>query len=64
MAEIELSILSRQCLDRRIADQETLEREIAAWVEPRNHYSQPMEWRFTTVDARTKLVRLYPTISA
>jgi len=63
MAEIELSILSRQCLDRRIADQETLKSEVTAWAEPRNLCSQPMEWRFTTDDARTKLAKFYPTIS-
>jgi len=63
MAEIELSILSRQCLDRRIGDQQTLKTEVAAWVEPRNLCSEPMVWRFTTDDARTKLARLYPIIS-
>lgn len=63
MAEIELSILSRQCLDRRIADKETMENEVSAWVSPRNHCSEPMKWRFTTEDARIKLKHLYPTIS-
>lgn len=63
MAEIELSILSRQCLNRRIPDQETLKREIGAWVKERNAYSSPMNWRFTTEDARVKLKKLYPTIS-
>lgn len=62
MAEIELSILSRQCLDRRIPDQETLKKEAAAWVNYRNAHSSPMDWRFTTDDARIKLGRLYPTI--
>jgi len=62
MAEIELSILSRQCLDRRIPDQETLKKEIAAWQEKRNAIAQPMEWRFTTEDARVKLKKLYPTL--
>ena len=61
-AEIELSILSRQCLDRRIADQETLKKEVSAWEKPRNAHSEPMNWRFTTEDARIKLKRLYPTI--
>ena len=63
MAEIELSILARQCLDRRIAEFETLQTEVAAWVETRN---QPQTWidgRFTTEDARTKLKRLYPSIN-
>ena len=62
MAEIELSILSRQCLDQRIPDQETLRMEIAAWQEQRNAIAQPMEWRFTNEDARVKLKKLYPTI--
>jgi hypothetical protein len=62
MAEIELSILSRQCLDRRIPDQETLKMEIAAWQEQRNAIAQSMEWRFTNENARVKLKKLYPTI--
>jgi len=62
MAEIEFSILSRQCLDRRIPDQETLSKEVGAWVEHRNASPSPMDWRFTTEDARIKLKRLYPTI--
>jgi transposase len=62
MAEIELSILSRQCLDRRIPDQETLKKEIASWQEKRNATAQPMEWRFTNEDARVKLKKLYPTL--
>lgn len=62
MAEIELSILSRQCLDRRMPDQETLKKEIAAWQASRNAIGKPMEWRFTTEDARVKLKKLYPTI--
>jgi transposase len=61
-AEIELSILSRQCLDRRIPDQETLKKEIASWQEKRNATSQPMECRFTNEDARVKLKKLYPTL--
>ncbi len=61
MAEIELSILSRQCLDRRIPDQPTLKREVQAWQDPRNAKTAPMDWRFTTEDARIKLKRLYPT---
>jgi transposase len=62
MAEIELSILSRQCLDRRIPDQDTLKKEIVAWQEKRNALAQPMEWRFTNEDARIKLKKLYPTL--
>jgi hypothetical protein len=62
MAEIELSVLARQCLDRRIPDQETLKQEIAAWEEQRNQEGKIVDWRFTTVDARIKLKRLYPSI--
>jgi hypothetical protein len=62
MAEIELSILSRQCMDRRIPDQEILIKEISAWQEKRNAIARPMEWRFTTEDARIKLKKLYPTL--
>ena len=62
MAEIEFSVLSKQCLDRRIADQPTLQREVSAWVAQRNAHKASMQWRFTTEDARIKLKRLYPTI--
>ena len=62
MAEIELSILSRQCLDRRIPDLEMLTREVAAWEHARNANTQAINWRFTTPDARIKLKRLYPSI--
>ncbi len=54
MAEIELSVLARQCLDRRIPDQETLIQEVAAWEEPRNQEEKSIDWRFTTADARIK----------
>ena len=63
MAEIELSILSRQCLDRRIPDQETLRAEVSAWEVTRNQHQEKMEWRFTNEDARVKLKKLYPSIS-
>lgn len=63
MAEIELSILSRQCLDRRIPDMDTLKREVAAWQDNRNHEETWIDWRFTTADARVKLKRLYPSIN-
>ena len=63
MAEIELSALSRMCLDRRIPDKETLTTEVAAWESERNTNSVTVEWRFTTDDARIKLNKLYPTIS-
>jgi hypothetical protein len=62
MAEIELSVLQRQCLDRRLGDRATVEREVAAWVEDRNAAGQQIDWRFTTADARIKLKRLYPTL--
>jgi DDE superfamily endonuclease len=63
MAESELSILSRQCLDRRIADPATLAREVAAWEARRNSAPATMDWRFTTADARIKLTHLYPLIT-
>ena len=61
MAEIELSILSRQCLDRRIPDQGTLATEVAAWERERNATATRVDWRFTTEDARIKLKHLYPS---
>lgn len=64
MAEIELSILSRQCLDRRIPDKESLIAEIGAWQQNRNNSKKQVDWRFTTSDARIKLKRLYPTLSS
>lgn len=64
MAEIELSVLARQCLDRRIPDQDTLKREIAAWEERRNDQSRTIDWQFTTENARIKLKRLYPSITS
>jgi len=60
MAEIEFSVLSRQCLDQRIADATTLQREEAAWEEDRNAHKTKVNWRCTTQDARIKLKRLYP----
>jgi hypothetical protein len=62
MAETELSVLGRQCLDRRSADQATLTKEVAAWEKERNERSVKVDWQFTTADARIKLKRLYPTI--
>ena len=62
MAEIELSILSRQCLNRRIPDKETLFREVKVWEKNRNESKSTIEWRFTTEDARIKLKKLYPTL--
>ncbi len=62
MAEIEIGVLSRQCLNRRIPDQDTLRTEINAWQAQRNHNSIRVNWRFTTDDARIKLKSLYPSI--
>lgn len=62
IAEIELSVLDRQCLDRRLADRDTLTTEVAAWTTARNAASVAIDWHFTTADARTKLKRLYPSL--
>jgi hypothetical protein len=62
MAEIELSVLSRQCLDQRIESSAEMEREVGAWEEDRNERGVGVQWRFTTADARIKLRKLYPTI--
>lgn len=62
MAKIELSILSRECLDRRIADEGTLKDEIKAYQDKRNEARARIEWRFTSKNARIKLHRLYPSI--
>lgn len=61
IAEIEFSILQRQCLDRRIPDQQTLRKEVAEWQERRNTEAVAVDWRFSTEDARIKLKRLYPS---
>ena len=60
IAEIELSALTRQCLDRRIPDRETLKRETTAWYVERNQLQKSVDWQFTTEDARIHLKRLYP----
>jgi hypothetical protein len=62
MAEIELSVLQQQCLDRRIPDEVTLTREIAAWEHQRNTEQATIDWRFSVSDARHKLERLYPSL--
>ena len=62
IAEIELSALTRQCLDRRIPDQETLTKEVAAWEQERNAAQVTVHWHFTTADARIKLKHLYPSL--
>ena len=64
MAEIELSILQRQCLNRRIPDQDSLKREVEAWEATRNANEAKVDWRFTTQDARIKLKKLYPSIQS
>ncbi len=62
VAEMELSVLARQCLDRRIPDLEALRREVAAWEQTRNAAVVKVDWQFTTADARVKQKKLYPTI--
>ncbi len=62
MAEIELSVLARQCLDRRIPDEAMLVQEVATWEAERNAHQTTIHWRFTTADARIKLKRLYPSL--
>lgn len=63
MAECELSVLARQCLDRRIPVKSVLKTEVDAWVTSRNSAAAKVNWQFTTKDARTKLSQLYPQIS-
>lgn len=60
MAELELSVLQRQCLRQRLPDREAMAREVTAWAERRNAHTRRIDWQFTTEDARTKLRRLYP----
>jgi hypothetical protein len=62
MAEIELSILATQCLDRRLPDGRRLQREVAAWQRTRNRSRRKINWQFTTKDARIKLRQLYPSV--
>jgi hypothetical protein len=61
MAEIELSVLGRQCLDRRVPDFESLQAEVRAWQKRRDEAGVKIDWRFGTEDARIKLKRLYPS---
>jgi len=61
MAESEIAVLTRQCLDRRIADRKTLAKEATAWQKQRNKHHAKANWQFTTADARVKLKTLYPT---
>ena len=62
MAEIELSVLSRQCLNRRIESMDEMRQEVATWEEERNEQAVEVRWQFTTADARVKLRRLYPVL--
>lgn len=62
VAEIELSVLSRQCLGQRTADMDSLRAQVTAWQERRNDHGGAVNWRFTTADARIKLKRLYPSV--
>jgi hypothetical protein len=62
VAEIELSVLQRQCLDRRIPDQDTMQSEIVAWEGDRNNRPSKIDWQFRTSDARIKLKHLYPQL--
>ena len=62
MAEIEIGVMARQCLDRRIPEQNALRGEVAAWQQQRNRDAIRVDWRFTTADARIKLKSLYPSI--
>jgi hypothetical protein len=62
VAEMELSVLARQCLDRRISDMETLRCEVGAWERVSNAAVVQVEWQFTTADARVKLKHLYPSL--
>ncbi len=60
IAELELSVLQRQCLRQRLPDRAAMEREVGAWSRRRNDQIKRVDWQFTTDDARTKLRRLYP----
>jgi len=62
MAETELSVLSSQCLDRRISSKRALIDEVAAWEADRNRNHAKADWQFTTDEARVKLKRLYPSL--
>ncbi len=62
MAEIELSVLKGQCLDRRIPEMASMQTEVATWETNRNNAIKPIDWQFTTSDARIKLKRLYPKL--
>ncbi len=60
MAELDVSVLQRQCLCKRLADRAAMERIVTAWADRRNRAPQRIDWQFTSADARTKLRRVYP----
>ena len=62
MAEIEINVMTRQCLARRIPDRATMEQKTKAWVDYRNETAKPINWQFKTEDTRIKLKSLYPSI--
>jgi hypothetical protein len=62
MAEIELSVLSRQCLNGRIESREEMQQQVGAWKDERNEREVKVQWRFTTAEARIKLRKLYPSL--
>ena len=64
MAELELSVLQRQCLRQRLGDRDAMERAVTAWADRRNAQTRRIAWQFTTADARIKLKRLYPAYQA
>ncbi len=63
IAECEFSVLTRQCLARRLPDRPTVAQQVVAWTEDRNRATNPVDWRFTTDDSRIKLKHLYPKLS-
>jgi hypothetical protein len=63
VAECEFSVLHRQCLNRRLADQSAVAQEVAAWVAQRNRMAVTVDWQFASADARIKLKRLYPVLN-
>ena len=64
MAEMELNVISGQCLNRRIDDIEIVKKEVMAWQKFRNNKNAKVNWQFTTKDARIKLSKLYPTLES
>jgi hypothetical protein len=64
MTEIDINVMVRQCLNRRMANIETVRYEVAAWQASRDHIKAKINWQFTTDTARTKLERLYPTFES